>query len=110
MRSDHHTKTDEVEEAWVAPIAGRRARELIGADERAAALDMVAGSIFILSTIIRLIRITLEQGMCPFPDMASHVSRAVWAIAVRGIRSNGSSIIFATFIHIAFIFVKGVAP
>ena len=60
MRSDHHTKTDEVEEAWAAPVAGRRARELISADERAAALDMVARDIFIFSTIIRLIRVSLE--------------------------------------------------
>ena len=60
MGSDHHTKTDEVEEAWGTPVAGSRTRQLIGADERAAALNTVTGNIFILSTIIRPIRITPE--------------------------------------------------
>src|SRR5574341_887242 len=111
-RRNHHTKADEIEEAWVAPVAGRRARELISTDERAAAqyMCMVAGNIFILSTIIRLIRVTLEYGMCPFPDIASHVGHAVWTVALWRIGSNGSGIIFATFIYIALIFFKGIAP
>jgi hypothetical protein len=54
---DHHTKTDEVEKVWITSITGCRTRKLISAEVRAAALHMLSGKSFILSTVIRLVGI-----------------------------------------------------